>query len=195
MDREPDFKRRIGNGVSKGLAKSHQTPSHLLSPALLSSPTFPHTDKSTYTTYELRYRFVRSKELPAGSSFSFHVFLGPIPADASSEEWFNSTARIGGHGISSAAGTGTGVSVSGVIPLTRSLLERVGSLEVEKVLPYLKRELRWVIETDNGTAVDLDLLPMFRVRVASAEVGIVESIAPEWDFYESVVDGTRGRLK
>lgn len=88
---------------------------------------------------------MRSKELPAGSSFSFHVFLGPIPADASSEEWFNSTARIGGHGISSAAGAG--VSVSGVIPLTRSLLERVGSLEVEKVLPYLKRELRWVIET------------------------------------------------
>lgn len=43
--------------------------------------------------------------------------------------------------------------------------------------------------------MDLDLLPMFRVRVASAEVGIVESIAPEWDFYESVVDGTRGRLK
>lgn len=43
--------------------------------------------------------------------------------------------------------------------------------------------------------MDLDLLPMFRVRVASAEVGIVESGAPEWDFYESVVDGARGRLK
>lgn len=94
---------------------------------------------------------MRSKELPAGSSFSFHVFLGPIPADASSEEWFNSTARIGGHGISSAAGAGAGAgagaSVNGVIPLTRSLLERVGSLEAEEVLPYLKRELRWVIET------------------------------------------------
>lgn len=34
-----------------------------------------------------------------------------------------------------------------MIPLTRSLIERVGSLEAEKVLPYLKRELRWVIET------------------------------------------------
>lgn len=41
----------------------------------------------------------------------------------------------------------------------------------------------------------MDLLPMFRVRVASAEVDIVESIAPEWSFYESVVDGTRGKLK
>lgn len=43
--------------------------------------------------------------------------------------------------------------------------------------------------------MDLDLLPMFRVRVASAEIGIMESRAPKWDFYESVVDGTRGRLK
>lgn len=88
---------------------------------------------------------MRSKELPASSQFSFHVFLGPIPADTSSEEWYNTAARIGGHGISS--GVGAGAGVSGVIPLTRSVLERVGSLEVEKVLPYLKRELRWVIET------------------------------------------------
>lgn len=150
------------------------------------------------------------KELPATPPCSFHVFLGPIPADTNSEEWFNTAARIGGHGISSGGGEKAGVS--GVIPLTRSVLERVGSLEAEKVLPYLRRELRWVIETvstppppegrwtitylveqDNGSAVDL--LPMFRVRVASAEVGIVESRAPEWDFYESVVDGARGRLK
>lgn len=156
------------------------------------------------------------KELPATPPCSFHVFLGPIPADTNSEEWFSTAARIGGHGISSGPGERPGerAGVSGVIPLTRSLLERVGSLEAEKVLPYLRRELRWVIETvstppppegrwtiaylveqDNGGPVDLDLLPMFRVRVASAEVGIVESRAPEWDFYESVVDGARGRLK
>lgn len=153
-----------------------------------------------------------SKNLPVNSPCSFHVFLGTIPADTNSEEWFNTTARIGGHGISS----GAGASISGVIPLTRSLLERVGSLEAETVLPYLRKELRWVIETvsiilpslikgrwivaylveqDNGSAVDLDLLPMFRVRVASAEVGIVELKTLEWSFYESVVDGARGRLE
>lgn len=41
----------------------------------------------------------------------------------------------------------------------------------------------------------LDLLSMFKVRVASAEVSIEESEVLEWVFYESVVDGTQGRLK
>jgi hypothetical protein len=41
----------------------------------------------------------------------------------------------------------------------------------------------------------LDLLPMFKVRVASAEVRTEELGPLAWVFYESVVDGMKGRLK
>lgn len=125
---------------------SHQTPSHLLSPAFVSSPSFLRYNKPTYTTYELRYRFHPKKPLFVHPPFSFHVFLGPIPTDASSEAWFNSTSRIGGHGISASHDGG----VSGIIPLTRTLLEKCGTLEVGSVLPYLRRELRWVVEKVSG---------------------------------------------
>lgn len=81
-----------------------------------------------------------------------------------------------------------------MIPLTRTVLERCGTLEKEVVMEYLRRELRWVVEKEDGVA-DAELVGMFRVRVASAEVCIAEEKAEGWVVCEGVVDGEWGRLK
>lgn len=43
--------------------------------------------------------------------------------------------------------------------------------------------------------MELGTLPMFRVRVASAEICIAEPNAPEWVFYEAVSEGAKGGLR
>jgi hypothetical protein len=86
-------------------------------PSYCLSPNFLPPSTATYTTYTLRYT------TPA--STHFRVLLNG--------------ERVGGGGAAEE-------SISGVVVLTRILLEQLETLEESVVIPHLKQGLEWVVE-------------------------------------------------
>lgn len=91
------------------------------------SPNFLPPSTTAYMNYTLHYT------TPA--STHFHARL--------------KGERAGGGGTSKG-------SMVGVVVLTRMLLEQLGALDEDAVIPYLRRELEWVVENVRYIPSDLD---------------------------------------
>ena len=139
-------------------------------------------------------------------SFALVVFLGP-PRLAESgigiEEWIAGLeaagCRVGGHGVSGGGGSGgeVGGNVEGTIPLTKALIERMdevgGALDAERVLPYLRQKLHYVVEKAVGGVMSLETL---QVRIVSSVADIEEpGSRSDQRSFDTVYGGGIGRAR
>lgn len=143
--------------------------------------------------------------------FALVVFLGPSRLPESGigvEEWIAGLeatgCRIGGHGISGGGsevgGQSRGVvggKVEGTIPLTKALIERIdevgGRLDAERVLPYLRQKLHYVVEKADGGVVSLGTLG---VRIVSSLADIEEpGSRSDQRSFDTMYGGGIGRVR
>ncbi|KAF8477153.1 hypothetical protein BDZ91DRAFT_787745 [Kalaharituber pfeilii] len=190
------------------------TPAYvLLSPTTTSAYPDLMKDDKFYKSWEVRYHFSHAGSGIDGA-IALVIFLGGPVLESKDfgqmdvEQWARSAERfrISEHGVSGgrdAAGgdggheqDGSGV-VEGTIPLTKTLIEHIsevgGSLEPEKVVPYLREHLRYIVETASREIVNL---PTLQVRIVCSTADIEEpSRRSEYMYFDTVYDGKIGGLK
>ena len=103
---------------------------------------------------------LRIENFAVDGSFNVHFFLGEFSQDPAN--WTQDGNLVGTHGVFSVAIGKTGCQnciqdketdavVSGGVSLTNALLERgLSDLEPETVVPYLKDNLEWRVQTVSG---------------------------------------------
>lgn len=118
------------------------------------------------------------------TSFFVHVFLGDF--DPNPSKWLTEKTLVGSYYVftSDIETTGCGrckenaannLKVAGSVPLTGALLdsplaERLGKDKVallgpEEMIPYLKKELHWRVQTQGGDVVELKDMPSLKISV------------------------------
>ncbi|MCJ1464037.1 hypothetical protein MMC07_002647 [Pseudocyphellaria aurata] len=107
------------------------------------------------------------------SSFFVHFFLGSVPV--SPETWSFAPTLVGSHCVLAPSSPNSRSSTAlsyGRIPLTHSLLSstEILSLDSDKVVPFLTRELSWRVQKTDGCVIDLGDVPSLRLYVAEQEV-------------------------
>ncbi|KAK6525138.1 hypothetical protein TWF694_005284 [Orbilia ellipsospora] len=123
-------------------------------------------------------------------TFSVHAFLGAFSTDTTA--WPTDKSLVGTHVVFTAVGGGMSDLVSGTVPLTSALLNKVvtGELEnlkPETVVPYLQNNLSLrVVLADGKTSADPKNIKGLKVEVAAAEVTVpaTEQQLPVWGNYE-----------
>jgi len=126
-------------------------------------------------------------------TYIVHVFLGEfLPA---TNTWSTQSALVGTFTVFGKALT-TGcekcardaeadLEVSGTVNLTGALVKevedgRLGSVERENVIPYLRRNLHWRVILANGTEKSRDEVPHLKVGVVSTVVNLPAGRRPEF---------------
>ncbi|KAF3919257.1 Tyrosinase [Arthrobotrys entomopaga] len=133
---------------------------------------------------------IKVKNDALNGTFSVHVFLGNPATDVAA--WPTDKNLVGTHVVFTAVGGGMSDLVSGTVPLTSALLNKVvtGELEnlkPETVVPYLQKNLNLRIALANGkTSVDLKSVEGLKVEIAAAEATVpaTEQQLPVWGDYE-----------
>lgn len=128
---------------------------------------------------------IRAQKHSLGGTFHVPIFLGPFPTDPTG--WSTATNLVGTFTVlGDSPDTGCAkcqrdreahLSVTGQIPLTMALAERVASgelagLGVESVVPYLRENLHWRVVTMDGVEVPRGQVPDLKVSVVSNEVSV-----------------------
>ncbi|RVD89014.1 uncharacterized protein DFL_000038 [Arthrobotrys flagrans] len=137
------------------------------------------------------------------SSFNVHIFLGTVPSD--SKTWASDKNLVGTHSIITTVDGGHMESiVSGIVPLTSCLLNKVVAgeikdLEKETVVPYLKKNLKVRISLPDGESSEIKSVDKLTVRIAVAPVTLPASKEelPKYGEYEvqfDVVDVPKGNF-
>ncbi|GAM85668.1 hypothetical protein ANO11243_036750 [Dothideomycetidae sp. 11243] len=146
-----------------------------------------------------------SQKFQMNGSYAVYMFLGQPGDDASA--WPTSSSLIGTHGVAAnlADEQGTGMSsmdlpITGTIPLTTTLLEKVASGELADmhpvtVEPYLQQNLQWRIAMFDGVAIPAANVPGFSVTVVTADVQPPQSddSFPTWGQFASMANVTYGQ--
>ncbi|KAG8825286.1 hypothetical protein FRC17_008757 [Serendipita sp. 399] len=153
---------------------------------------------------------ITTEKYAAKTTFSVHIFLGDFSIYAL--EWSHDPNLVGTHVIFANELGVTGcercrndaerhLPVTGMIPLTGALGDRLGkdklrSLTPELVVPYLRRELHWRIQQNNGTVIERSEIPSLKVSVAHFVVTIPQKADefPVWDDGHTHPEITDGRL-
>lgn len=90
--------------------------------------------------------------------------------------------------------------VAGAVPLTSALLqdiaaEKLGSLEVEDVVPYLRKQLHWRVKLWTGETLPVGEVPGLKVSVCSSRVRLDEDGIPAYSGeYTTHTEVTAGRV-
>jgi len=132
---------------------------------------------------------IRAHKNMCNSTLFVHVFMGnhsENPAD-----WFNEPNSVGIHTIF-ARNTPTDLEVTGTLPLTSALEDKIESGELKSlcasdVKEYLKKSLDWRVSKGDGTALPYDHYPHLKISIVSSEV---KPPASDYDFPEWVGDFT-----
>ncbi|PVF95428.1 Di-copper centre-containing protein [Serendipita vermifera] len=145
----------------------------------------------------------------AKSTFFVHIFLGDFNSDPS--QWREDPNLVGTHVIFANNLAVTGCQrcqeaaaqhklVTGTIPLTGALGDRLGAAKVRgmspaQVAPYLQKELHWRIQRNDGSVIERTELPGLKVAVAHFAVGIPEAADqfPTWGHGQKDTSVTAGR--
>jgi len=129
---------------------------------------------------------IRAQKHSLGGTFHVSIFLGPI-ATPDPAGWSTAPNLIGTFTVlGDSPDTGCAkcqrdreahLSVTGQIPLTMALAERVTSgelagLGVESVVPYLRENLHWRVVTMDGAEVPRGQVADLKVSVVSNEVSV-----------------------
>ncbi|KAF3915762.1 Tyrosinase [Dactylellina cionopaga] len=123
-------------------------------------------------------------------TFSVHAFLGEFATNVAS--WPTDKNLVGTHSIFTGIGGGMSDLVSGAVPLTSALLNRIvigdlQNLKPETVVPYLKKNLKFKVALADGkTSADVKEVEGLKVQIASAEVTVPQSNQelPIWGAYD-----------
>lgn len=95
---------------------------------------------------------IHARRFGLDGSYFIYIFMGQ-PSSEDPADWAFDTALVGSHGIFATAGmTKNQVSVSGAVPLTRSLTAQVAAgaladMTQASVVPFLQTQLQWRIAT------------------------------------------------
>lgn len=138
------------------------------------------------------------------SSFFIHFFLGPPPA--SPETWSFAPNLIASHSVLvPSPPTSPTESLSyGQVPLTFTLLNSplIPELTPDCVIPVLKDQLQWRIQSFDDKPVDIEAIPSLKLYVAGQKVrqndGWQEDRFPKYDplvAYREVTSGKAGGLR
>lgn len=133
---------------------------------------------------------IRVDKQGLGGPFFIHLFLDSVPADSGT--WAYADNLVGTMSVFAAPFVKgmemEGLHISGTVPLTAALKEevleqRLDSLEVEDIEPYLKQHLKVGVRTAEGTVVDPSNVPGLHIHITSSGVRAPtkDDQLPEWD--------------
>lgn len=158
-------------------------------PKPASNPAGPGDTFGSYTEWIANIKV--EKHCLAGT-FMIHIFLGDFDPD--SKNWMAQPNNVGTSTIlgSDADDTGCGkckddasrrLKVTSMVPLTEALVDaieagRLGSLDEDDVVPYLKQNLHWRVTLGGGVEKSRAEVPSLKVSVVSTEVSLPGPDAP-----------------
>ncbi|OIW34914.1 Di-copper centre-containing protein [Coniochaeta ligniaria NRRL 30616] len=133
---------------------------------------------------------VRVDKQALGGPFFIHLFLDGVPEDSAT--WALADNLVGTMSVFAAPDMKAmemgGVHISGTVPLTaalkeRVLAERLGSLEAGDIEPYLREHLEVGVRTSGGEVVGREDISSLHIHVASSGVRAPtrEDQLPAWD--------------
>lgn len=133
---------------------------------------------------------IRVEKQGLGGPFFIHLFLDNVPADSGT--WAFADNLVGTMSVFASPfvkGMEMGsLHISGTVPLTAALKEevlgqRLDSLEVEDIEPYLKQHLKVGVRTAEGRVVDLSDVPGLHIHITSSGVRAPtkDDQLPGWD--------------
>lgn len=152
---------------------------------------------------------IRAPKFDFNGSFEVHVFLGKFSEDYKNRP--TDPNLVGTYGVLAndiettqcgecKKGHESGLIVSGTVPLTGALLDRIseiGSLEPNVVTPYLKKNLHWRIHKMDDAHTNIPREGQGRVKfsVACAEVEApkAKDALPVYGPWTTIYDITEGR--
>ncbi|KAK3674597.1 hypothetical protein LTR78_005683 [Recurvomyces mirabilis] len=149
-----------------------------------------------------------SQKLALNGSYAIYVFLGSF--DDTPAAWPLSPNLVGTHGVFAGLSTsssarvrnkeGPGITVTGSVPLTSSLLAKVQSgelpcMDVPTVTAYLNQSLHWRVGMYDGTTVSPEDLEDLMITVVSAEIEPADSVHqfPKWGDFTVLTNVTEGK--
>lgn len=150
---------------------------------------------------------IKVDKLAAGGTFFVHIFVGKY--DSNPFSWSFEPNLVGSHcvfvqsspGANDAQAAGANLPVSGSIPLTGALLDKVKagslkSLNTEDVVPYLQENLFWALSDTSDAAIPTDQVRSLVVSVVSSKVTKPANSGsfPKWGPYESHKDITADKV-
>ncbi|RPB05865.1 Di-copper centre-containing protein [Choiromyces venosus 120613-1] len=158
------------------------------------------------TVYEY-FCNVRADKYAAGGSFNVHIFLGEFNSDATQRAYDDNLVGTFSIFANDPETTGCekcqneaedGLIVTGSIPLTGALLDRIpelNSLEPENVIPYLQSKLHWRCNRPDDTPIPREEIPSLKVGVASVpvEVPSPDHLLPKYGEWQPHYQVTAGR--
>jgi len=147
---------------------------------------------------------IHCKKYELGGSFVVLIFLGKVPENPS--QWRTSPSIVGTHYAfaNSAASqcdncrNQAEIVVEGFVHLNSAIAKHSGlsSYEPREVVPYLKDNLQWRIQTADRAAVEPARLPSLEVTVVSTPLtkapGAVFPIAGEPQYHHHITYGRAG---
>lgn len=150
-----------------------------------------------------------SQKFAMNGSYAIYVFIGDVTNDTS--QWATSENLVGTHAVfasltpasqaqAQAMGMNQDLKVSGAIPLTTMLVNKVAagslaSLDTATVEPYLTANLDWRVAMMDGTEIPVSDVPDLSVSVVTAQVQPATSrdAFPKWGAYKNLVNITAAR--
>ncbi|PWW80406.1 Di-copper centre-containing protein [Tuber magnatum] len=150
---------------------------------------------------------VRADKYAAGGSFNVHIFLGDFSDDATRRAFDDNLVGTFSVFANDPETTGcekcqdeaeNGLIVTGSIPLTGALLDRIpelNSLEPDHVIPYLQSKLHWRCNRPDNTAIPREEISSLKVGVASVpvEVPTPDHLLPRYGEWQPQYEVTAGR--
>jgi len=144
---------------------------------------------------------IRAQRFALNGSFILYAFLGGVPALSSAVDWLLAPSCIGSHGFFSTPGMSSQVEVTGAVPLTSTLQDKVASgtlasMQVKDVVPYLQANLVWAVaRTSDGIPVSPADVPGLQVSIVTAGVTKANdnNSFPVWGAWTTLTNVTQGR--
>jgi len=170
-----------------------------------SAPTAPNDNKH----YNEWIANITVEKYAAKTTFFVYIFLGDFNPDPA--KWGEDPNLVGTHVVFANNIEVTGCAncrdqaeqhklVTGTIPLTGALGDRlgkdkIGSLEPAEIVPLLKKDLHWRIQTHNDKVIERTDIPSLKVSVARISVALPDNINefPTWGTGVNESAATSGR--
>ncbi|KAK4498075.1 hypothetical protein PRZ48_010731 [Zasmidium cellare] len=148
-----------------------------------------------------------SQKFAMNGSYAVYLFLGDVQSEEP-ETWPLCSNMVGTHAVFAGYAGAPGkrsvghssVKVTGSIPLTDGLLNKVHSRELSSmsntaVENYLHENLKWRVAMMDGTTVDADDVADLSITVISAQVqpSAADDKFPSWHNFSELKSSTNGR--
>lgn len=150
---------------------------------------------------------IKVDKLAANGTFFVNIFLGAHSPDPFS--WSFEPNLVGTHCVfvqmvnddQSSHIASVSLPVSGSIPLTGALLEKITkkelkSLDAVDVIPYLQSHLSWALADTSDAEIPTNQVPSLKIGVVSSQVTKPASKKqfPKWGAYTQHTDATDGKV-